>query len=99
MTIETWRDTVVLVAGFEYVPKQKILEAEQEVLAWTDEQEADRDEPCICFFSSPNYHTGWRVVEGGDAGSLAEASVCIGLADALEAWSLEPETSPDVPQA
>jgi hypothetical protein len=72
----------VRIHGHE-VPAEKIAEAEEMVLAWTDEQEADRDEPCICYFSSPNYHTGWRVVEGGDAGSLANATVCIGLADAL----------------
>jgi len=74
----------ILIHGHE-VPVEKIAEAEQEVLTWSDEEEADGDEPCICYYPR-SIMEHWRVVEGGDAGSLAEASVCIGLADALEAW-------------
>jgi len=74
-------ERTVRIHGHE-VPESKIAEAEEMVLAWSDEEEADRDEPCICFFSK-TYHTGWRVVEGGDAGTLAEADFSISLADAL----------------
>jgi hypothetical protein len=75
----------ILIHGHE-VPVEKIAEAEQMVLAWTDEQEADGDEPCVCFFSECRRIYGWRAVEGGDAATLAEADFSIGLADALEAW-------------
>ena len=79
------KNTVVRFHGY-FIPVEKIAEAEEMVLAWSDEEEADRDEPRICYFRDVRPNAGWRVVEGGDAGSLAEASVCIGLADALEAW-------------
>ena len=76
-------ENTVRIHGYD-IPVEKVAEAEEMVLGWSDEEEANRDEPCICFFSK-TYHTGWRVVEGGDAGSMAEADSCIGLADALEA--------------
>ena len=77
-------ENTVRIHGYD-IPVEKVAEAEEMVLGWSDEEEANRDEPCICFFSK-TYHTGWRVVEGGDAGSMAEVDSCIGLADALEAW-------------
>ena len=78
-------NTTVRIHGY-IIPVEKIAEAEEMVLGWSDEEEANRDEPCICYFRDVRPNAGWRVVEGGDAGSMAEARVCIGLADALEAW-------------
>lgn len=81
-------EPTILIQGHE-VPEAKIAEAEEMVLAWTDEQEADRDEPCICFFRETSTRfPHWSVVEGGDAGALSRTVVCIGLADALKAWDM-----------
>jgi len=87
MSIEQEECVVLRVAENEFVPIHYILEAEEMVLGWTDEEEADRDEPCICYIrmnprTSPS-GSGWRVVEGGDAGVLADADFSIGLSDAL----------------
>ena len=77
-------ENTVRIHGYD-IPVEKIAEAEEMVEAWNY-----GTEPCICYFSfppkAPNYHTGWLVVEGGDASTLLEADFCIFLKDALEEW-------------